>query len=194
MTLKKYFPIIVSSPSGAGKNSVCDMVVEKCANVVYSISYTTRPIRTTEEDGVDYHFVSEEKFKKMIDEDRFLEWAQYLGYYYGTSKKMVEEVIADEKYIILAIETKGALKFMKRRPDALSIFIFPPSMKELEKRLRNRNTDSSEIIETRLENARHEIADCVYYDRFVINDNLDRVSKEIINLIEKKSKGLDIYG
>lgn len=194
MEQKKYFPIIVSSPSGAGKNSVCDMVIEKCTNVVYSISYTTRPIRTTEMDGVDYNFVSEEKFKKMIDEDAFLEWAQYLGYYYGTGKKMVEDIIADKKYIILAIETKGALKFMKRRPDALSIFIFPPSMKELKRRLINRKTETSDEIDTRMKNAQNEIADCVYYDRFVINDNLDRVSDEVIKLIQKKSKGQDIYG
>ncbi len=194
MTQKKYFPIIVSSPSGAGKNSVCDAVVEKCPNVVYSISYTTRPIRTTEQDGVDYHFVSEDKFKKMIEADAFLEWAEYLGHYYGTSKKMVEETISRKMFIILAIETKGALQFMKRRPDALSIFIFPPSMKELERRLRNRKTDAPDVIETRLNNARHEIADSVYYDRFVINDDIDRVSDEVIKMIHKKSEGKDIYG
>ncbi len=194
MTQKKYFPIIVSSPSGAGKNSVCDAVVEKCTDVVYSISYTTRPIRTTEQDGVDYHFVTEEKFKKMIDKDAFLEWAQYLGHYYGTSKKMVEETINRKMFIILAIETKGALQFMKRRPDTLSIFIFPPSMKELERRLRNRKTDAPDVIETRLNNARHEIADSVYYDRFVINDDIDRVSDEVIKMIHKKSEGKDIYG
>ena len=194
MTQKNYFPIIVSSPSGAGKNSVCDAVVEKCSDVVYSISYTTRPIRTTEQDGVDYHFVSEEKFKKMIEEDAFLEWAEYLGHYYGTSKKMVEETINRKMFIILAIETKGALQFMKRRPDALSIFIFPPSMKELERRLRNRKTDAPDVIETRLDNARHEIADSVYYDRFVINDDIDRVSDEVIKMIHKKSEGKDIYG
>ncbi len=194
MTQKKYFPIIVSSPSGAGKNSVCDAVVEKCANVLYSISYTTRPIRTTEQDGVDYYFVSKEKFKKMIEEDAFLEWAEYLGHYYGTSKKMVEETINRKMFIILAIETKGALQFMKRRPDALSIFIFPPSMKELERRLRNRKTDAPNVIETRLDNAKHEIADSVYYDRFVINDDIDRVSDEVIKMIHKKSEGKDIYG
>ena len=194
MEQKKYFPIIVSSPSGAGKNSVCDAVVEKCPDVVYSISYTTRPIRTTEQDGVDYHFVSEEKFKKMIEADAFLEWAEYLGHFYGTSKKMVEETISRKMFIILAIETKGALKFMKRRPDALSIFIFPPSMKELERRLRNRKTDAPDVIETRLNNARHEIADSVYYDRFVINDDIDRVSDEVIKMIHKKSEGKDIYG
>lgn len=194
MITRKYFPIIVSSPSGAGKNSVCDAVVEKCTDVVYSISYTTRPIRTTEQDGVDYHFVSEQEFKKMIDEDAFLEWAKYLGYYYGTSKKMVEDVIADKKYIILAIETKGALKFMKKRPDALSVFIFPPSMNELERRLKKRKTDTPEVIEKRLDNAKHEIADCIYYDRFIINDNIDRASDEIIKLIKNKSEGKEIYG
>jgi len=194
MMQKKYFPIIVSSPSGAGKNSVCDAVVEKCSDVEYSVSYTTRAIRRTEEDGVDYFFVSEDHFKKMIEEDAFLEWAQYLGHYYGTSRKIVEDTINRNMFIILAIETKGALKFMKKRPDALSIFIFPPSMKELERRLRNRKTDTPNVIETRLDNAKHEIADSVYYDRFVINDDIDRVSDEIIKLIYKKSKGKDIYG
>jgi guanylate kinase len=194
MTQKKYFPIIVSSPSGAGKNSVCDAVVEKCPDVVYSISYTTRPIRTTEQDGVDYHFVSEENFKKMIEEDAFLEWAEYLGHFYGTSKKMVEETISRKMFIILAIETKGALKFMKRRPDALSIFIFPPSMKELERRLINRKTETADEIKIRMQNAQNEIADCVYYDRFVINDDIDRVSDEVIKMIHKKSEGKDIYG
>ena len=194
MTQKKYFPIIVSSPSGAGKNSVCDAVVEKCPDVIYSISYTTRPIRTTEQDGIDYHFVSEEKFKKMIEEDAFLEWAQYLGHFYGTSKKMVEETISRKMFIILAIETKGALQFMKRRPDALSIFIFPPSMKELERRLINRKTETADEIKIRMQNAQNEIADCVYYDRFVINDDIDCVSDEVIKMIHKKSEGKDIYG
>lgn len=194
MTQKKYFPIIVSSPSGAGKNSVCDAVVEKCPDVIYSISYTTRSIRTTEQDGVDYHFVSEENFKKMIEEDAFLEWAEYLGHFYGTSKKMVEETISRKMFIILAIETKGALQFMKRRPDALSIFIFPPSMKELERRLINRKTETADEIKIRMQNAQNEIADCVYYDRFVINDDIDRVSDEVIKMIHKKSEGKDIYG
>ncbi|MCD6329295.1 MAG: guanylate kinase [Candidatus Cloacimonetes bacterium] len=194
MTQKKYFPIIVSSPSGAGKNSVCDAVVEKCSDVEYSVSYTTRAIRRTEEEGVDYFFVSEDRFKKMIREDAFLEWAKYLGHYYGTSRKIVEDTISRNMFIILAIETKGAVQFMKNRPDALSIFIFPPSMKELERRLRNRKTDAPDVIETRLDNAKHEIADCIYYDRFIINDDIDRVSDEVIKWIYKKSEGKDIYG
>lgn len=194
MITRIYFPIIVSSPSGAGKSSVCDAILRKCEDVEYSVSYTTRPIRGSEVDGEDYHFVSEDKFKNMIEQDEFLEWAEYLGYYYGTSRKIIQEKLSRNKFVILDIETKGAIKFIKKMPEVLSIFLFPPSMKELERRLRNRKTDTPDVIETRLDNAKHEIADCIYYDRFIINDKIDRVSDEIIKIIKNKSEGKDIYG
>ena len=194
MITRIYFPIIVSSPSGAGKSSVCDAILRKCEDVEYSVSYTTRPIRGSEVDGEDYHFVSEDKFKNMIEQDEFLEWAEYIGYYYVTSRKIIQEKLSRNKFVILDIETKGAIKFIKKMPEVLSIFLFPPSMKELERRLRSRKTDANEVIETRLSNARHEIADSWHYDRFFINDDIEKVSDEIIEIIYKKSEGKDIYG
>ncbi len=186
MANKVYFPIIISSPSGGGKSSVCDKILLTRNDFVYSVSYTTRPQRVNEKDGVDYHFVSENKFYKMIDNNEFIEWAKVHNYLYGTSEKVVRNALDDSQFVIMDIDTEGSKKFVKKIPETLSIFLFPPSMRELERRLRNRNTDDEKTIALRLKNARKEFADAWIYDIFFINDDLDKVVNKIIKVIDLK--------
>ncbi len=190
MTQKKYFPIIVSSPSGGGKSCICREILKKNKDILYSISYTTRPPRENEDDGKDYFFISKRHFRKMRRNGDFLEWAKVHGHYYGTSRKVIENALSQEKFIILDIDTKGTKKFLKRMPEALSIFLFPPSMKILEKRLKNRNTDDEKTIQFRLRNARKELADSWYYDLFLINDEISIVVDKILQEVKNKSEGI----
>lgn len=192
MTTKKYFPIIVSSPSGGGKSCICHEILKKNKDIVYSISYTTRPPRENEDDGKDYFFVSKSHFRKMRRNGDFLEWAKVHGHYYATSRKVIENALSQEKFIILDIDTKGSKKFLKRMPEALSIFLFPPSMKVLEKRLRNRNTDDERTIQLRLRNARKELADAWIYDLFLINDEISIVVDKILQEVKNKSEGINL--
>ena len=189
MTLKKYFPIVVSSPSGGGKSCICNEILKRNKNILYSISYTTRPPRENEIDGKDYYFVSKKKFRKMRRNGEFLEWAKVHKHYYATSKRCGQVSVVYWLLIILDIDTKGTKKFLKRMPEALSIFLFPPSMKVLEKRLRNRNTDDEKTIQLRLRNARKEIGDSWYYNLFFINDKISIVVDKILKEIENKSVG-----
>jgi len=192
MTLKKYFPIIVSSPSGGGKSCICHEILKRNKNILYSISYTTRPPRENEKDSLDYFFVSKRKFRKMRRNEEFLEWAKVHKHYYATSKQVIENALKQKKFIILDIDTKGAKKFLKKMPDTLSIFLFPPSMKVLEKRLRNRSTDDEKTIKLRLRNARKEIGDSWYYDLFFINDKISIVVDKILKEIKNKSEGINL--
>ncbi|MCK4358184.1 MAG: guanylate kinase, partial [Candidatus Cloacimonetes bacterium] len=184
----KYFPIIVSSPSGGGKSCICREILKKNKDILYSTSYTTRTPRENEDDGKDYFFVSKSHFRKMRRNGDFLEWAKVHGHYYGTSRKVIENALSQEKFIILDIDTKGSKKFLKRMPEALSIFLFPPSMKVLEKRLRNRNTDDERTIQLRLRNARKELADAWFYDLFLINDEISIVVDKILQEVKNKSE------
>ena len=190
MTERKYFPVIVSSPSGGGKSCICREILKRNKDIVYSISYTTRPPREKEKDGMDYFFVSKKEFRKMRSAEEFLEWAKVHEHYYGTSRKVIENALSREKFIILDIDTKGTKKFLKRMPETLSIFLFPPSMNVLEKRLRNRNTDDEKTIQLRLRNARKELADSWFYDLFLINDEISNVVDKILLEIKNKSEGV----
>jgi len=187
MTQKKYFPIIISSPSGGGKSTVCDEILARRNDVAYSISYTTRKPRKNETDGVDYYFISREKFNQMLKQDVFAEWAKVHGHLYGTSKKVVKNVLNKNKHVILDIDTKGARQLMSAYPQSLSIFLFPPSMKELENRLRKRETDNEADIQLRLKNAKQEFADATDYDVLLVNDDLDRLVEKILEIIDNKS-------
>lgn len=187
MNPKKYFPVIISSPSGGGKSSVCDEIIARTPDVRYSISYTTRPARENEKDGVDYHFVTKEKFMKMVEDKQFIEWANVHNYLYGTSLQVVKGLLKNKKHVLMDLDTKGAKTILDKMPIAFSVFLFPPSMTELEKRLRKRNTDTEETIKLRLINARKEFADAWIYDTFLINDNLEEVVQKILNKIQTKS-------
>ncbi|MEA2103103.1 MAG: guanylate kinase [Candidatus Cloacimonadota bacterium] len=184
---KTYFPIIISSPSGGGKSSVCDEILDRCDDVIYSVSYTTRPPRETEKDGVDYHFISEKRFMEMVNNGQFIEWANVHNFYYGTSLQVVKDCLKNKKHVLMDLDTEGTKQLLKKMPETLSVFLFPPSMKELEDRLRNRNTDNEETIKIRLVNARKEFADAWIYDIFLINDNLEEVIQKIIKKIKIKS-------
>jgi guanylate kinase len=164
--------IVVSSPSGGGKSTILRKLREKDTSLDYSVSTTTRPPRTGEVDGKAYFFVSDEQFDRMIREGRFFEWAHVHGYRYGTRRDIIEEKLARGRDVLLDLDTQGAMSVKRLAPESVIIFLLPPSMEVLEKRLRARNLDSEETIELRLKNARDEIACAERYDYVVINDKL----------------------
>ncbi len=174
---------VVSGPSGAGKTLLCKQVMEKIPELGYSISYTTRPRRKKEIHGKDYFFVDVDKFKQMMDDDLFLEWAQVYGNYYGTSKEFVKQELAKGTDILLEIDTQGAKQIKQQSLASILIFVVPPSMEILEQRLQKRGTDSKEQIQGRLKSAFDEISSCNIYDYLVINKELDRAVTELNSII-----------
>ena len=166
--------LVLSGPSGAGKSSLINKIADDIGDYYFSISTTTRPIREGEEDGVHYHFVSKEEFQKDIEEDHFLEHALVHGNYYGTSLKPVKKALSEGKLVIFDIDVQGNMAVNNRLGDiTTSVFITPPTLSELKRRLEDRSTDSKEVIEGRLKMARREIQRTAEYDYLVINDNLD---------------------
>ena len=177
--------IIISAPSGAGKGTVISRLIEMRPELVLSVSATTRTPRAGEVDGTDYYFVTQERFREMIGLGEFLEYAEYVGEYYGTPAGPIHEHIENGKNVILEIEVQGAMQVMKLEPCALTVFIVPPDMAELEKRLRGRGTDSEEKLAARLERARGELEEKVYYEHIIVNDDVTRAAEEISAIIEK---------
>ena len=184
---KPGFLIIIAGPSGAGKGTVRKEVMKnKKLNLVFSISLTTRAKRKGEKDGVDYYFVSEKKFKDAIKKGDLLEYNNYVGNYYGTSKSQVEKVLKTGKNIVLEIDvngTKNVLKAFKKK-DVISFFIIAPSIKELEKRIRGRSTESPSAIKNRLKMAKEEMKVRDSYDYVVVNDSPTRAAKAITKVIK----------
>lgn len=173
--------VVFSAPSGCGKDTVFHELLKRRGDIVESVSATTRQPRRGEEEGVNYYFVSDEKFRNMIDNDELLEYATYNNCYYGTPVKGVEKAIDEGKICFLIIEVKGAQKVMAMFPDCVSIFLIPPSMEVLKSRLYMRNKDNEETIMTRLDIAKNELE---YQDKYtykIINDNLD----DCVNFIDK---------
>ena len=164
---------IISAPSGAGKTTILRQVMSDLPGLAFSISHTTRAPRTGEESGRDYHFVDRDTFGKLRESGDFLEWAEVHGNYYGTSRRAVAEQLATGTDVILDIDVQGAAQVKSLgNPAAVSLFILPPSLAELEKRLSGRNTDAAEVIRVRLANAVREIAACTSYDHRISNDKL----------------------
>jgi len=176
--------IIISAPSGAGKGTVIGRLMELRPDLVFSVSATTRAPRAGEQDGVSYYFVTRERFLEMISLGEFLEYAEYVGEFYGTPKKPIYECVDAGKYVLLDIEVQGARQVKELVPDALTVFIIPPDMEELEKRLRGRGTDSEEKLAARLERARVELEEKSHYDHIVVNDIITRAAEEILLIIE----------
>jgi len=164
---------IVSAPSGAGKTSLVSKLIEQDSRIVVSISTTTREMRSGEQDGVNYHFSSVEEFNEKIAQGDFLEHAKVFDNFYGTSKSAVEAQLAAGKDVILEIDWQGAQQVRELMPQAISIFILPPSREELRKRLTNRGTDSAEIIERRMQDAVSEMSHYAEFDYIVINNNFE---------------------
>jgi guanylate kinase len=176
---------IISAPSGTGKSTVIKRIMEIRKDLYFSISATTRPPRSGEEYGSSYLFVSHEEFEERIKKNDFLEHAEYVGNYYGTPKKPVMDQLMRGNDIILDIDVVGCRQVKKAMPEAITIFIIPPSLEELEIRLRTRNTDTEEKILKRLERAKTELAEKDTYDYVVINDKIDKAAQEIIEIMER---------
>jgi guanylate kinase len=180
---KKGMIIIVSAPSGAGKTSICDALIESDKNIVYSVSTTTREPRKGEKNGREYYFVNDSDFKKMVKKKMFVEWAKVHDHFYGTSKKVLEQTISKGKDILLDIDVQGAVKIKKQYKNALMIFITTPTLKVLKERLIKRNKDSLEVIKTRVENAKRELTYLPKYDYLILNDKLDESIKQAKSII-----------
>jgi guanylate kinase len=175
--------LVLSGPSGAGKSSLINKIADEIGEYYFSISTTTRPKREGEVDGVHYHFVDEEEFKKDIEEDYFLEHALVHGNYYGTSLKPVRQALTEGKLVIFDIDVQGNMAIKNRLGDiTTSVFITPPSLSELKSRLVKRSTDTQEVINKRLDMAKREIQRTAEYDFLVINDDLD-VAAEVLRKI-----------
>ena len=177
--MKKGKTFIISGPSGVGKSTVLSALLEKRPNVYFSVSATTRDPRPGELDGIHYHFMDVDSFRKRIAMDQFLEYAEYVGNFYGTPKRFVDEAMDQGKDVILDIEVQGAIQVTSKRPDTVRIFIAPPSWSELERRLTERGTDSKDKIQKRLLRAKVEFQTAHTYDYFVINDTVENAVKEL---------------
>jgi guanylate kinase len=175
--------IILSAPSGTGKGTIIKRLLELFPELVFSVSATTRTPRSGEIEGLSYYFIKRDRFIDMIAHDEFLEYAKYVGEYYGTPKKPVYDRVESGKTVLLDIEVQGALQVKAKEPEAIFIFIIPPDMPELERRLRGRRTDSEEKLTARLERARIELSEKDKYDHIVINDHVNRAADEILSII-----------
>jgi guanylate kinase len=183
--------IIISSPSGGGKGTLINSVLETCPEITLSVSYTTRQIRPGEEDGREYFFVSKDGFERLIEEGAFLEYATVHGNYYGTSLSQVRKVMEEGKDIILEIDVQGAETIFSKMPEVVGIFILPPSYSTLENRLTRRGTERQDEIAVRLENSFTEIEKYPLFRYSVVNDDIQRASDEIIGIITAERSRTD---
>jgi guanylate kinase len=176
---------IISAPSGAGKSTLCKKLRAYYPNIQYSVSYTTRHPRTNESNGIDYNFISCDEFKKKIQENKWAEWACVHDNYYGTSRELIESYLSTGQDVLLEIDVQGMKQIIESFPDAITIFIKPPSIDVLKQRLENRATDSPDVIEKRLKNAINEMAFEDLYRHCIVNDNLETATNELIALFAK---------
>lgn len=181
--MSKGLLIVVSAPSGCGKGTVLSEVLKR-DNFYYSVSATTRPPRPEDVDGVTYHFLTREKFEELIASGGVLEYATYCGNYYGTPKKAVEDKLAEGKDVILEIEVQGAMKIKELCPEAVFIFILPPSLETLRERLEKRGTETADVIDKRVAEARGEIEKSYNYDYVIVNDDLNEAVSDFIKAVE----------
>ena len=171
---------VLTGPSGTGKGTVLGRVLEADPNVFLSVSATTRAPREGEQDGVHYHFLSRAEFEEKIAQNAFLEHAQYTGNYYGTPEASVNVQLAAGHDVVLEIEVQGAMQIREKRPDVVMVFIAPPSMEELERRLRGRGTETEEKIQKRLETAKQELTCANQFDYTIVNDDLDTAVRKLL--------------
>ena len=176
---KKGRLIVISGPSGAGKSTVVFKAIEGRDDMCFSTSVTSRKPRPGEVDGREYFFIDRERFLEMIENDELLEHAEYVGNFYGTPRRFVEDKLAAGVNVFLDIEVQGARQVSRRMPEAIKIFLIPPTLEELRKRLIKRGTDSPEVIEGRLERAREEYAEADFYDYIIINDKVENAAEEL---------------
>lgn len=177
--------IVIAAPSGTGKTTIIKAILKLMPEVVYSISATTREKRYNEVDGKDYFFIDEETFKQKIENHQFVEWEKVYDYYYGTPKFFVEKIVWEGKSILLEVDVKGALAIKNVYPEANLIYILPPNLEELEKRLRERKTESESDFQKRIERAKMELSLKDKFDYFIVNNNLNTAILEAKEVIEK---------
>lgn len=179
---------VMSAPSGAGKTTLKDLVIKEFPDMVYSISATTRAPREGEVDGTHYFFKSRDEFKRMIENNELVEWNEVHGNFYGTPKSFVEKMLSEGKRVLFDLDVFGKVNFDKVYPEAIGILILPPSLEILEQRLRNRHTDSDEVISLRLHNARKEIEFAKQngkYEYEIVNDNLDDAVNQLRKILSE---------
>lgn len=182
--MKKGKLFVISGSSGVGKGTLISLLLKNNSKIMLSISHTTRAPRQGEIDGVNYFFRTKEEFKKSIEENAFLEWAKYSDNFYGTKRKFVERKLNEGFDLILEIDTQGALKVKEQMPDAILIFILPPSLKDLENRLRGRKTETEEAIQKRLNFVENEMKNSSLYDYQIVNDDLQMALEKLKGIIE----------
>ena len=187
--------LVVSSPSGAGKTTLCHRLIDEFPDIVFSVSYTTRPIRRGEEEGVDYHFVDEPAFDAMIKRGDFAEWAEVHGHRYGTSVSAVREALEGGRHVLFDIDYQGGRQLKAQfENEAVLVFVLPPSLEELENRLRKRATDEPEVIERRLAKAREELKQYGIYQYLIVNDELPRAYDRLRAIYLAAQSGADRMG
>ncbi|MGD8369376.1 MAG: guanylate kinase [Desulfobacterales bacterium] len=174
---------ILSAPSGAGKTTLCRALRSRYPDLGYSISYTTRPPRSGERDGVDYHFISTARFEEGIQNARWAEWAQVHGHFYGTAADELQKAIERGTDVLLDIDVQGTRQLLTRFPDAVTVFIMPPSLEELRRRLEARGAESRSVIDRRLAAAEEEIRSRGLYRHVVVNDQLQKATDELLTLV-----------
>ncbi len=188
MKLNRPKLFVFSAPSGSGKTTIVKDVLNTFPNFVFSISATTRKIRPSEKNGVDYYFISENEFKEKIDKNEFVEWEKFYDYYYGTLKSQIEENIKNGFNTVFEVDVKGALSIKKHYPDSVLIFIAPPSIEELKQRLIKRNTETEEDLKKRIERAEMELSFKDKFDYVVSNADLEIAKKKVKEIIENEIK------
>ena len=184
-------PVVLSAPSGAGKTTIAKALVEGRDDVVFSVSTTTRPARNHEVDGVDYHFLSEPKFRAMIEADEFVEWAEVHGHLYGTSRKTLQKALDDGLFLILDIDVQGAMQMRKHVQDAVLVFVLPPSADALVERLTERGTEGEDTVSRRIKNARDELDQASQFDYVVVNENLEQAIDEVRGIVLAEGRRTD---
>ena len=190
-TKKQGLLIVISAPSGAGKGTIINKMLEKNNNLWLSVSATSRPMRTNDIEGKTYYFYTKEEFENKIKEDYFLEYASYADNYYGTPKKYIQEHLNNGEDVILEIEIQGAMQVKKLIPEALFVFIMPPSLKELKKRLVNRGTDTKEKILERFKIAYQEMNEVTKYNYVVVNDEIEIAADKVLSIIKAEKCRVD---
>jgi guanylate kinase len=177
---------IISAPSGSGKSTLVSKLMKLVPDLDFSVSYTTRPLRGSEQNGKQYYFISRDEFKQMIDRDEFLEHAIVFGNYYGTARRFLDEAVQKGHDLLLDIDVQGAQQIKRKLPDAISIFVLPPDRQTLERRLRARGEDSEQVIQRRLITASREIENYDKYNYILVNDRLDESIKSLQDIVRSE--------
>ena len=184
-------PVVLSAPSGAGKTTIARALIESSDDVVFSVSATTRPARDHEVDGVDYHFLSEPDFRAMIDAGELVEWAQVHGHLYGTTMTALQTALDEGRFLLLDVDVQGAMQMRERVPEAVLIFVLPPSAAALVARLRDRGTEGEDTLARRIENARGELDQATKFDYVVVNENLEQAIAEVRGIVLAEGRRRD---